>query len=87
LLPVLVALGLTVSKSAWAGDEPPIAREAPAKPVVDLYGDPLPLGALVRMGTIRYAQGDSSHRYPVLAPDHKTGSSRLRVGKFLCGSL
>jgi RNA polymerase sigma factor (sigma-70 family) len=41
-------------------------------PRTDLFGDPLPPGALVRMGTVRYAQGDSTSGYPVLAPDHKT---------------
>jgi WD40 repeat protein len=39
---------------------------------LDRFGDPLPLDALARMGTVRYAQGDCMDGSPVLAPDHKT---------------
>src|SRR5262249_37419385 len=38
----------------------------------DRYGDPLPPGAVARMGTVRFAQGDCTHGYPVLAPDLKS---------------
>lgn len=47
-------------------------KASATRPRTDLFGDPLPPGALVRMGTVRYAQGDSTYGYPELAPDHKT---------------
>jgi WD40 repeat protein len=55
----------------------------------DLFGDPLPPGALARMGTIRYARGDSTMGNPVLAPDHKTFATVSRItpygpGRVVC---
>lgn len=60
-----------------------------AEPRTDLYGDPLPPSALARMGTIRFAQGDSVDGYPVLAPDHKTFATvsrqtPYRLGRTVC---
>ncbi len=52
--------------------EPPAENAKRQSSRTDLYGDRLPPGALARMGTIRFAQGDSIDGYPVLAPDHKT---------------
>lgn len=49
-----------------------MAEDQPGPANTDLFGDPLPPGALVRMGTIRFAQGDSCNSRPVLAPDQKT---------------
>jgi WD40 repeat protein len=46
--------------------------EAPATLRSDLFGDPLPQGALVRMGSVRFARGDSIYERPVFAPDLKT---------------
>src|SRR5262249_24416177 len=65
-------------------------QASPAKgPRTDLFGDPLPPGALVRMGTVRYARGDSTDGYPVLAPDHKTFATvsqhtPYREGRVVC---
>jgi WD40 repeat protein len=63
----------TAATKTPSADPPGVKPAALAKgPRTDLFGDPLPPGALVRMGTVRYAQGDSTSGYPVLAPDHKT---------------
>ena len=50
----------------------PTNAEAGAPPRFDLYGDPLPRGALVRMGTVRFGRGDSTYLSPVFAPDLRT---------------
>jgi WD40 repeat protein len=74
-------VGLTISASilfgaAAVGQKPP-ALESSSR--TDLFGDPLPPGALARMGTIRYARGDSMMGNPVLAPDHKTFATVSRI--------
>ncbi len=56
-------------------------------PRTDLFGDPLPPGALARMGTIRYARGDSTMGSPVLAPDHKTFVTVSRITPFGTGQV
>jgi WD40 repeat protein len=55
----------------------------------DLFGDLLPPGALARMGTIRYAQGDSIDGSPALAPDHTifatvSRQTPYRQGRTVC---
>ncbi|HEY7329125.1 MAG TPA: WD40 repeat domain-containing protein [Gemmataceae bacterium] len=75
-----------LSAAKQAGD---LAEKASAKghvPPSDLHGDPLPPGALARMGTIRFAHGDSMAGYPVLAPDHKTFATVSRQTPYRQGS-
>src|SRR5437660_123306 len=49
----VVALGFILP--AW-GQQPPQGSQ-PKKPLVDLYGDPLPEGAVMRLGTVRFRHG------------------------------
>ena len=71
---------------ATAVAPPPTDRPAvPTRPLTatgrtDLFGDPLPPGALARMGTVRFAHGDSMHGYPVLSPDRQTFATVGRHG-------
>jgi WD40 repeat protein len=50
----LVFAGLVLLPSLAAGGDP---RVPPARPAVDAYGDPLPEGALARLGTHRFRPG------------------------------
>jgi RNA polymerase sigma factor (sigma-70 family) len=99
LLPVfligVVLLGTAAGLAGWpGGEEKPVAQQGapqamPSHPRTDLFGDLLPPGALARMGTIRYAQGDSTDGPPVLAPDHKTFATvshhtPYRNGRVVC---
>jgi RNA polymerase sigma factor (sigma-70 family) len=81
--------------SRVGGEKEPPDPQSPSvqakelSPRTDLFGDPLPPGALARMGTVRYAQGDSMDGYPVLAPDQKTfvtvsHHTPYRRGRVLC---
>jgi WD40 repeat protein len=56
------------------------AQEAGA--VVDLYGDPLPAGAIARLGTVRYRLGGWQRTF-LFAPDNKTVLS-AGYGSSLC---
>src|SRR5205085_152812 len=68
---------------AWVGqpaerDEkaPPVAQEQPAKkdapaPAVDLHGDPLPAGAVARLGQARWLHGNTAD-FASFLPDGKT---------------
>jgi WD40 repeat protein len=52
-------VALAVGLPGW-GEEP--AKGAPpAKPRVDLYGDPLPVGAVARLGSARFRHGGAVH--------------------------
>ncbi len=63
----IVALVIAaISLPAAAVGENPLAPET--HPRTDLFGDPLPAGRLVRMGTIRYAHGDATTGTLALAP-------------------
>jgi WD40 repeat protein len=64
-----MSLVLACIPRAAAGDgkdSPP-----PARGPTDLYGDPLPEGALARLGTLRYRTGRHTE-LPLLSPDGKT---------------
>src|SRR5438132_647202 len=55
LLPVLIASSDAAVENSVAQSKQP--EPAQAKPLVDLFGDPLPPGTLARMGTIRLRPG------------------------------
>jgi WD40 repeat protein len=73
---VLMVVASALSGAAAVGQNP---RAPETRSRTDLFGDPLPPGALARMGTIRYARGDSTMGNPVLAPDHKTFATVSRI--------
>lgn len=60
------------------GQEPPPAKAAAGEPArVDAYGDPLPEGAIARLGTVRLRHGGFVEQ-AVFAPDEKSLVSRSR---------
>lgn len=61
LIASLTALSLDGDSRLAADDA------APPNPQVDLYGDPLPRGAIARLGTVRYRNCDGSGRMEFLA--------------------
>src|SRR4051812_44690794 len=67
---LVATLALTVA-AALPPPRPATARGAkqPPKPAADLYGDPLPAGALARMGTVRGR--DSEAGCLAFSPDGK----------------
>jgi RNA polymerase sigma factor (sigma-70 family) len=77
-LALLGLIGTSAGIAALAGrdESPSPKREPPGKhaarlPAVDRYGDPLPKGAIARLGTIRFRnQGEGLRAF--LAPDGKT---------------
>jgi WD40 repeat protein len=96
-----VLCGVAVSAGLFVGDTPraTIVNAAPQirkaeQPRVDLWGDPLPLGALARFGTLRYRSEEpiSGGHIGILA-DSKTvvigvpGSNRLQLMEARTGKL
>src|SRR4051794_40080486 len=71
--PLVVALALIAATPALAQGPPKAAR-------FDLYGDPLPDGALARMGTVRLRDGEGVY-YPVFSHDNRTLFTRSSVGR------
>ena len=52
-------------------DPEPLKSEAPSRPLTDRYGDPLPPGAIARLGTARFRDGAILYVI-TFAPDGKT---------------
>ena len=81
---LLAGAGLTAYQApagnhpdAWAEGGQPAAEARRPGPPVDLVGDPLPPGAIARMGTTRLRQGDGVFVL-ALSPDGKTAASAGR---------
>src|SRR5262245_60674812 len=80
-LAVLLAAGVALAGFGPAAT--PTSRPGPAKandelgadagrPRADVYGDPLPPGALARMGTVRFRLPYTSFEAAAFTPDGKT---------------
>jgi RNA polymerase sigma factor (sigma-70 family) len=50
--------------------QPPVAQDKPPAPGHDLFGDPLPKGAIARLGTLQFRHGPYGHSLQ-FAPDGK----------------
>jgi RNA polymerase sigma factor (sigma-70 family) len=90
-----LTLALLTAGAGWltrATGEPPDRHEdpipgvakaprpaSPAPPRIDLHGDPLPKGALVRMGSIRLRHGDGATSVAI-SPDGRVVASSRRNG-------
>src|SRR5262249_39269018 len=72
---------LALAPLAAARPDPPKGQEKPAAPAppTDLYGDPLPAGAVAGMGTVRLRQGGDI-LFIAFSPDGKTLASAGRGG-------
>jgi WD40 repeat protein len=68
----LAVLGVAVAAAGrgWADDAPKPADQPKAAGRADLYGDPLPAGALARLGTLRWRHG-SNVTHVAFLPDGK----------------
>ena len=71
-VPGSVALLLLLPILAVPQDPPPVEKQPPQdqdpKPRLDLYGDPLPEGAVARMGTLRFRESQGIHHI-AFSPD------------------
>src|SRR5262245_39627114 len=76
LLALLACLALPLLTSAEDKLPDPPSKQAPKfdKPRLDLYGEPLPPGALARLGTIRF-RSEGENFLLRFAPDGKTLTS------------
>ncbi len=90
----LIVIGVLIALAAFQVVRPELAARPSraaglAAGKVDVHGDPLPRGALARLGTVRFRPGDSIERL-VFAPDGKTlacwdGSSALSLFDAMTG--
>jgi WD40 repeat protein len=78
-LSLLAALWLSFAGSATG--QPTAARRGPRR--TDLYGDPLPAGAVARMGTVRWRLSLPTTYVLAFAPDGKTFYTVSRYGGIL----
>jgi WD40 repeat protein len=70
---LVVLIGAAVVDQVSGQPQPlPLAETRPSR--VDTFGDPLPDGALARLGTVRFRQGNSIHAVAI-SPDGKTIAS------------
>src|SRR5947209_1247743 len=76
------SLALPVICLALAWTLPCAAVAPPPKPSLDQHGDPLPAGAVARLGTIRFHYQDGFHQ-AVLSPDGCWLVSSASQGKLL----
>src|SRR5262249_53767921 len=87
---LLLASSVLLLGGPARGEPPPKPGEHPdqARALTDLYGDPLPKGALARLGTVRWRLGEAGNAI-ALAPDGKTvvaaGAGMLRFWDAVTG--
>ena len=65
--PCLVAIGFIIGFSQFCYADNPVSR--PRSEILDIYGDPLPKGAIARLGTARFRAGDDWFRGLAITPD------------------
>jgi WD40 repeat protein len=79
---LVVCIGLSGAGRSPVCAQQPAAKVESQKPRVDLYGDPLPPGAIARLGTVRFRALDEADAL-AFAPDGKTIAVNSRGGLFL----
>jgi WD40 repeat protein len=78
-LMLLVALGQTVELQACPADAQTPAQPKPPAPRLDAYGDPLPDGAVARLGTLRFSHSAPNFLRAAISPDGKIIASIANV--------
>jgi RNA polymerase sigma factor (sigma-70 family) len=75
----------TTVPPAGTRSDPPKPADARPQPKGDDHGDPLPVGAIKRLGTLRFRQGGGQVNRLLLSPDGKTLISKSFYGApFVC---